>query len=167
MLVCHLSRALCFTGHEHLLVLKRDRLKIKRFRLIAAARFSFSHFKWKKLEIRPCKKGKTNWKAHGYRTKPTSVLLSSLELNVSLFFSPSLYNGVYGGGLELSPSAESSGSEAPPSSPDRLRLSGVFSSPPSRSPREPVGKRRGLINNWMCPSSLIYNICLNMLVGLK
>lgn len=69
MLVCHLSRALCFTGHEHLLVLKRDHLKIKRFRLIAAARFSFSHFKWRKLEIRPCKKGKTNWKVHGYRTK--------------------------------------------------------------------------------------------------
>lgn len=102
---------------------------------------------------------KENWKLDlAKKEKPTEKRMVTalnqrlyyyplLELNVSLFFSPSLYNGVYGGGLELSPSAESSGSEAPPSSPDRLRLSGVFSSPPSRSPREPVGKRRGLINN--------------------
>lgn len=55
---------------------------------------------------------------------------------------PSLYSGVYGGGLELSPSAESSGSEAPPSSPDRLRVSAVVSSPPSRSPKEPVVKKK-------------------------
>lgn len=58
-------------------------------------------------------------------------------------FSPSLYSGVYGGGLELSPSTESSGSETPPSSPDRLRLSSMLSSPPSRSPREPAGGKEG------------------------
>lgn len=55
------------------------------------------------------------------------------------FLSPSSSAGDKDG-LEASPSAESSGSEAPPSSPDTLRVSRALSSPPSRSPGEPVGR---------------------------
>jgi len=78
-----------------------------------------------------------------YKCSTSTVsVLWILVVVVLLLLSPSLYSDVYAGVLEASPSAESSGSEAPPSSPDRLRLSGVFSSSPTRSPREPARRRR-------------------------
>ena len=55
--------------------------------------------------------------------------------------SPSLQSGVRDGGLQPSNSAESSRSEAPPSSPDKLTSSGGFSSPVSRSPMEPTARK--------------------------